>query len=113
MIDEEDDAVPEDGEALLYDYFKHLTSLCLFSLGGVLALAEKVQGRSTGLLIGALVIVGAAALLSFSGAGEIVGARYKRKPPGKHLNYYRVAAPVLLSVGLGMFLYLFLRTLKP
>jgi hypothetical protein len=113
MIDDEDGAGPKDGEALLYDYFKHLTSLCLFSLGGVLALAEKVQARNAGLLIGALAVVGGAALLSFSGAGEIVGARYKRKPLGKHLNYYRVASPVLLSTGLGMFLYLFLRTLKP
>jgi hypothetical protein len=113
MIDEDEGAGPDAGEALLYDFFKHLTSLCLFSLGGVLALTEKVHGSNTGLLVGALVIIGTAALLSFSGAGEIVGARYKRLPLRKHLNYYRVISPVLLSTGLGMFLYLFLQTLKP
>ncbi|RYD59885.1 MAG: hypothetical protein EOP60_00940 [Sphingomonadales bacterium] len=112
MIDE-DERPSHEGTAMLYDYFKHLTSLCLFSLGGVLALADKVQGRSTMLLIGALSVIGASALISFTAAGEIVDARYKGKPLAKHLNFYRMASPVLLSLGLGMFLYIFVGTMKP
>jgi hypothetical protein len=103
---------PEDGVTLLYDYFKHLTSLCLFSLGGVLALAAQVKGRGITLLIAALLVIGFAALLSFSGAGEIVGARYKGKPLTGHINMYRTASPILLSMGLGVFVYLFMGTLK-
>ncbi|RYD99973.1 MAG: hypothetical protein EOP61_14205 [Sphingomonadales bacterium] len=112
MIDE-DEPAPHQGEALLYDYFKHLTSLCLISLGGVLALADKVQGRGAMLVIGALGVIGIAALLSFSGAGEIVEARCKGKPLARHLDWYRIASPALLSIGLGMFLYIFLGTMKP
>lgn len=104
--------VPHDGETLLYDYFKHLTSLCLFSLGGVLALAQNAKGVSAGLMIAVLGVIGVAALISFSGTAEIVAARFHRKPLGKHVNHYRAIAPVFLSVGVGMFLYLFTRTLN-
>ena len=56
MIDE--DAPPSgDGEEMLYDYLKHLTSLCLFSLGGVAALADKVHGRSRVPLVIALAVI--------------------------------------------------------
>lgn len=111
MIEDEEN-VPHDRAAMLYDYFKHLTSLCLFSLGGVLALADKIEGRSTTLLIGALVVIASSALLSFSGAGEIVTARYKGKPLSRHLDLYRALSPLLLSMGLGVFIYLFMGTLK-
>jgi len=52
-------------------------------------------------------------LLSFSGAGEIVRARFKRKPLNNNVNFCRIGAPVLLSIGVGMFVYLFTRTLLP
>jgi hypothetical protein len=101
-----------DGETLLYDYFKHLTSLCIVSLGGVLALAPNAKGLPPALIIAALVVVGVAALLSFSGAGEIVRARFQRRPVHKTVDFCRVVAPVLLSIGVGMFVYLFTRTLN-
>lgn len=112
MIEDEDGQVEvsQSGEALLYDYFKHLTSLCLVSLGGVLALADRAV--RPGLLIGAIGVISLAALLSFGGAAEIVRARFERKPMSKHLGFYRNASPASLSVGLGMFLYLFGSTLK-
>lgn len=101
--------MPNDGETMLYDYFKHLTSLCLFSLGGVLALAQNAR---VGLLVAVLLVIGSAAMLSFSGASAVVEARFKGKPLSKYANAYRVGSPILLSVGLGMFLYLFTTTLK-
>ena len=109
---EEERVEAGDGETLLYDYFKHLTSLCIVSLGGVLALVPNAKGLPHGLIAGVLVVLSAAALLSFSGAAEIVRARFQRKPLGKSVNFYRVSAPVLLSVGVGMFVYLFTWTLK-
>ena len=111
MIEDEEAQPGHDASAMLYDYFKHLTSLCLFSLGGVLALADKVHGRS-GLLIGALGVIGLAALVSFASSGDIVDSRFKGKPLNPSLSLYRFVSPALLSVGLGMFLYLFLGTLK-
>jgi hypothetical protein len=111
MIEDEDGPV-RGGEALLYDYFKHLTSLCLISLGGVVALIDKAKGVSPVIQMGVLASIGLAALLSFSGASEIVRAGFHREPLSKYLNACRVSAPVLLSVGLGMFLWIFMKTLR-
>ncbi|MBB4839122.1 hypothetical protein HNP52_002191 [Sphingomonas kyeonggiensis] len=102
-----------DGETLLYDYFKHLTSLCIVSLGGVLALVSGGKNLPPNAVIAVLLVLALAGLLSFSGAGEIVRARFQRRPVHKSLNLCRIAAPVLLSVGVGMFVYLFTRTLQP
>lgn len=114
MIEDDDRQieVEQGGEALLYDYFKHLTSLCLVSLGGVLALTEKAKGVKPELQIAALVVIGLAGTLSFSGAAEIVRSRFRRVPAGKALNVYRVCSPTLLFIGVGMFLYLFTKTLR-
>ncbi|AQR73155.1 hypothetical protein [Sphingomonas sp. LM7] len=112
---EEDEQLVLDaggGEALLYDYFKHLTQLSLLSLGGVVALAGSARDERA-MLIAALVVIGSSALISFSGAGEIVRTRFHGKPTAKYLDFYRVSAPILLSLGLGIFLYLFIRTLGP
>ena len=114
MTDEDEQMALDTGggEALLYDYFKHLTQLSLFSLGGVLALAGPAHGGRW-LLIGALVVIGSSALISFSGAGEIVRTRFHGKPTARYLDFYRISAPLLLSLGLGIFLYLFIKTLGP
>lgn len=111
-IDEEVVAVETGDTTLLYDYFKHLTSLCIVSLGGVLALVPNAKAFPHGLIAAVLVVLSGAALMSFTGAAEIVRARFKDLPLGKSVNFYRVTAPVLLSVGVGMFVYLFTWTLK-
>ncbi|MFZ5747647.1 MAG: hypothetical protein ACOY45_08290 [Pseudomonadota bacterium] len=112
---DDDDALPEstphDGDLLLYDYFKHLTSLCVVSLGGVLALVTGASQISSKAFIAVLVVVGTAAILAFSGASEIVSARFRRRPLNKGIDFFRFGAPVLLSVGVGMFVYMFARTL--
>lgn len=105
---EEEEALAEhDGATLLYDYFKHLTGLCLFSLGGVAALTDKLAGRSLVLLVLTLLVIGLAGLVSFTATGSIVDSRSKGKPIRRDISYCRHAAPLMLSVGLGMFLYLF------
>jgi hypothetical protein len=69
----EDDTLPAaDGDALLYDYMKHLTSICLLALGGVLALAEKVQGKSARSVVVAASVIAMAAFCSFIASGMIV-----------------------------------------
>lgn len=113
MSDEDDMPIERasEGEALLYDYFKHLTSLCLFSLGGVLAMVDTVKGTAPIKLIVIVIVIGLAAICSFGGAAEIVQARFKGKPLSRYLNFYRLASPILLSFGLGMFLWLFTKAL--
>ncbi|WP_010542600.1 hypothetical protein [Sphingomonas elodea] len=106
-MEDEETPADHDGAALLYDYFKHLTGLCLFSLGGVAALTDKVAGRSLVLLIITFLVIGLAGLISFTATGSIVDSRAKGKPIRRDITYCRHAAPLMLSVGLGMFLYLF------
>lgn len=102
-----------DTDPIVYDYFKFLTSLCVLSLGGVLALADKVgpEGRGRELLVGALVVICAAGLFAFTSIGEIVRARSRREPLRPAAKRYQSLAPMLLSIGLGMFTYLFVRSL--
>jgi hypothetical protein len=109
-MEEEETSAAHDGATLLYDYFKHLTSLCLFSLGGVAALADKLVGRSLLPLVLTFAVIGLAGLTSFSATGSIVDSRFKRQPIRRDISRYRHAAPLMLAVGLGMFLYLFINS---
>ncbi len=116
MIDDDESRVSAsntDGSEMLYDYFKYLTSLCVFSLGGVLALADRVpaDGRGKELLVAALGVLCLAGLFAFTGVGEMVKARSKGVPVRPAAIRYAAATPLLLAVGLGMFTYLFTRSL--
>ena len=118
MIDQEESSVPalapqEDGELLLYDYFKHLTTLSLLTLGGVLTVAQVADRTDVKpwLLVVVLLTISLAGVLSYSGAGEIVRARYTQTARYKSLELYRRVAPILLAVGVGMFLSMFVDTM--
>ena len=112
MTDEESALSPaqgDDGDLLLYDFFKHLTSLSLLTLGGVLALAKEANKTDVKpvMIIAVLVLISAAGICAFSGAGEIVRARHTKTLPLPNLKFYRMASPALLAVGVGMFLTLY------
>ena len=100
---------PDDGDLLQYDFFKHLTSLALLTLGGVLILAEKASEANvkSHLVLTVLVLISGAGVCAFSGASEIVRSRQTKTPPLPTLKFYRMAAPALLGIGVGMFLTLF------
>ena len=117
MTDDED-RLPEpsgqhDGELLLYDFFKHLTSLSLLALGGLLVIAQSADPKDVKpfLVITAIVLIGAAGVVAFSGSSEIARARYTNTPTRKSLGFSRVAAPALLALGAGMFLSMFVDSL--
>ncbi len=111
-MSDHDEPIAHDGQAILYDYLKYLTTLCLFSLGGVAALAEKVSGRQALLVVVAMGVIGLAAFSAFVASGMIVEARYTKQPIKAHFDRYRHAAPLLLSIDLGRFMYLFFRSLR-
>ena len=113
----EDDTPPgvdDQGLALLYDWFKHMTTLSLLTIGGVLSLVQGDQGAGIKkpLLIVVLVFVGISGLLSFSGAAQVVGVRADGTPLPKHFKHVRGVAAMALSIGVGAFTYIFLGTLK-
>jgi hypothetical protein len=101
---DEDDGVPGqlhqgDGDLLLYDFFKHLTSLALLTLGGVLIVLKDVDPKDVKpiMVIIDIAVVSLSGILAFSGSSEIVKARYTGVAPGRSLEFLRRAAPGTLS----------------
>jgi hypothetical protein len=97
------------GDLLQYDFFKHLTSLSILALGGVLVLAKEADKADVHpvMIIIVLVLISAAGICGFSGANEIVRTRNSETPQMSFLKFYRVASPALLAMGVGMFLTLY------
>jgi hypothetical protein len=96
------------GDLVLYDYFKHLTTLSLLILGGILTLSQTAQGAEMKLrtILFVVGVVTLAGLVSFSACGEIARAHFHGEEP-KRIDLYRKAAPAILLLGVGMFLFLF------
>jgi hypothetical protein len=103
-----------DGEAMLYDWFKHLTSLSLLTLGGVLSLSQLPQAQDIKkpVLTGVLICVAAGGVLAFSGAEQIVRARAANLPVPKQVMILQKLAPAMLSMAVGAFLYIFTRAIN-
>ena len=102
-----------DGELLLYDFFKHLTGLVLLTLGGLLIVIKDFDPKDVkpAFVVAAIVLISASGVLSYAGSSEIVRARYTRTPTHRSLQLSRIAAPALLSFGLGLFLAMFIDSL--
>jgi hypothetical protein len=107
------EAPRRQGDIILYDYFKHLTTLSLLILGGVLTVSQTDKGAELKLpaIILVVTVVTVAGALSFGGSSEIARAHFHGDDP-KRVDLYRKAAPVILSVGVGMFLFLFVKALR-
>jgi hypothetical protein len=120
MIDEEEGpkrpepAGARDGELLLYDFFKHLTSLALLTLGGVLIVIQDVDPKDVKpfMVIIDIVFISLSGILAFSGSSEIARARFTGVAPTRSLDFLRKAAPALLTIGVGMFLAMFVDSLS-
>jgi len=97
-----------DTEELLYDYFKHMTSLSLVSLGGVLTISQIPDAAPKPFSLGIVVVMLALTGLSgFAGMDEIVKSRFDGKDVTKRIRLYRRLCPATLSIGLGAFLAMF------
>lgn len=103
-----------DPVLLLYDFFKHLTSLSILVLGGVLLLAQgsDPQDVKRGMVVTVLLLISAGGVLSFSGSSEIVRARTTGTPVRDVIKWTRMIAPALLAIGVGMFLSMFADSLS-
>jgi hypothetical protein len=113
MTDEETRADPKAvappdayGETLLYDYAKHLTTLSLLAIGGVLTVTQTadrgdVKPPVIAIVLGALALAG---ILAFSTANGLVAARSTGKVPPPGLPTLLKAATGFLGMGTGGFL---------
>jgi hypothetical protein len=113
MIDEEEPMAispsQDKAELLLYDFLKHLTSLSILVLGGVIIVAKDFDPTDVkpGSILIAMAIISFGGICSFSGSSEIVRARNGGTRPKKSLKYLAQAAPALLALGTGYFIALF------
>jgi hypothetical protein len=100
-------------DLLLYDYSKHLLSLALISIGGVVTLAQSSVGKTIppkdiGVIVVILALSGVAAL---SCSAAVLRAREEGAPLGKSASYMHQAAMSLLGVGFGWFVMSWLSNL--
>lgn len=104
---------PVENDALLYDWFKYLTTMSLLTLGGVLTLSQSPDGADikAPVLAAVLVVVAIAGVLAFSGADQIVRAKLANQPLPRQVHRLQRAAPLTLAMGVGGFLYLFARAM--
>jgi len=107
------DASPVTGrESMIYDWFKHLTSLSLLALGGVLSLSQLPDvDVKKGSLTMVVLLLAAAGIAAFSGADQLVKATADGKPMPRQVRWLRSLATLLLGFGLGAFLSLFMESL--
>jgi hypothetical protein len=99
--------------AMLYDWFKHLTTLSILALGGVLSLSQSEGANlKTSTLIIVVVLIGAAGVAAFTAAEKIMGAVANDEPMPSSVGWLQKGAPALLGMGVGAFLYVFLQALS-
>ena len=99
--------------AMLYDWFKHLTTLSILALGGVLSLSQSRDAdlKTTTLVI-VVIFIGSAGIAAFTAAEKIMGAVANDEPLPASVGWLQKAAPALLGMGVGAFLYVFLQALN-
>ena len=102
-----------DREVLLYDYSKHLLSIALLAIGGVITIAQSSLGKTipalnVAILLGAFGVSGALAL---SASSAILQARQRRQPLGNTAWLYIRGAMGFLGMGVGGFLVVWLSIL--
>lgn len=102
-----------DKEMLLYDYSKHLLSLALLGLGGVLSIAQSGQGQKIpGVIIAALtVFLAISGLCALSCTASILRSRQRNVPVPRSAWLTNQGAMMFLGLGVGGFLYSWIRAL--
>lgn len=100
-------------DLLLYDYFKHLTTLSLVALGGVLGLTEKVDPSPAKPVIVSFVAacIALSGVTALSAAANIAGISAGKKARGISPRINLRIAMLLLGMGAGGFVVIFLKSL--
>ena len=103
-----------DADAMLYDWFKHLTSLSLVTLGGVLSLSQVADAENIkpATLAVVLVLVSVAGIMAFSAADQVVQSRVKGEPIPAQVKWMQRGIPAVLGMGLGAFVYVFVKAIS-
>ena len=104
----------QDADALLYDWFKHLTSMAVLILGGIVTLVQlsSTAGIKKPVLATVLVVVALSGIMAFSGAEQIVRARLKGESVSPRIQWLMRFSAFFLALGIGGVLQMFMKALK-
>jgi hypothetical protein len=103
-----DDAVLKLGERqselLLYDFFKHMTTLSLATLGGVISIPQisELHYPTRTLLLSMGLVIGAGTV-AFAGMDGVIKAQLKNEPLSRTTRAARMLSSSLFGMGIGMF----------
>ena len=97
---------------LLYDWFKHMTTLSLVTLGGLLSIlqAGKADVRP-GFLEAIIVLIAIGGIIGFDGQSRILKAELANRPLPNMLKWFRSLAVWSYGLGVGLFLSLFVESI--
>lgn len=103
----------QDKVILLYDYSKHLLSLALLGVGGIVSLTQSPQGQKIPGLVVAMMLVflAAAGFCALSCSAIILRARQEDRLVGKGAWTSSRLAMMFLGTGVGGFLVIWIDTL--
>lgn len=111
------DIVDDGSYSRAFDFFKHLTTTALISIGGVLGLltgeAAGISARAVAIVIFLLSLAGMISMMSLCGISTL--AMLQRPKLAKHareLLILQYSASFLLIAGLGIFLGAFSKVLS-
>ena len=95
-----------DAESLSYDFFKHLTSLSILVLGGVLTLSQEVFSESVEdwqmFAVAGMIALGG--LIALQCQSDIVQVARGKKSSSSVLRWGHRIAPAFFGAGIGVFL---------
>ncbi len=98
---------------LLYDWFKHITTLSLITLAGLLSILQAGDSNvRPGGLAGIVIAIALAGIIGFDGQSRIIKAELSGTPLPKMLDWFRRVAVGSYSIGTGMFLVLFVESVQ-
>ncbi|WP_128892395.1 hypothetical protein [Erythrobacter sp. HKB08] len=94
-----------NSEDIMYDYFKHLVSLSLITIGGMVTIGQGLFGDALPLreLSWAVGLVGIGGVLAFQGQFEIVRIAGGGEA-SVWLRFVHRLAPISFGAGIGVFL---------
>lgn len=85
---------------LEYDYFKHLSTISLVTIGAMLTWVQS--GKGTTLMMISITAVAMSAVLAFSAMNQIIAHRKTGKPMRKFFRWERGISTATYATGLGL-----------
>lgn len=97
-------AARSDWLLLEYDYYKHLSTIALVTIGAILTWMQGEGRAATTMVMLGLVLVAMSATLAFSAMNQIIMHRKTQKPMRRLFGWERSISTATYATGLGMFM---------